>query len=200
MQFNGTGQINMNEDFGKSLFDIASLDNVKNIIETGTWNGQGSTICIMNAIINKEYSNLYSVEACEKFFMEAEMFWEMKNTKNKLHLLNGTLHKNIPHFEANNPMFVKEWYDGEKRTITNAKLLNIDYINDVDFIIIDGGEYTARGDYNVLIQKNPKYIAMDDINCYKCNNIRKQLLNSSDWQIYKENTNERNGWSIFVKK
>ena len=55
----GTGQINMNSQFGKEIYSIASLPDVRNIIETGTWNGQGSTLCVMNAIINK--NNLFFV-------------------------------------------------------------------------------------------------------------------------------------------
>lgn len=36
----------------------------------------------------------------------------------------------------------------KKKCISNAALLNINYIDNVDFIIIDGGEYTAEGDFN----------------------------------------------------
>jgi hypothetical protein len=67
-------------------------------------------------------------------------------------------------------------------------------------IILYGGEYTTQEDYNILITKNPKYIAVDDVNVYKCKSIRETLLNDSAWNVFSENLNERNGWSIFVKK
>ena len=34
---------------------------------------------------------------------------------------------------------------------------------------------------------------------YKCKYIRKQLLDSNDWELYQENQNDRNWWSIFKK-
>ena len=197
--FYGHGQINMDSQFGIQLFNIASSNDCINIIETGTWNGQGSTVCIMNGIINKNNSILYSIEACDNQFNNAIDFWKTKNTKNKLCLLNGTLHKNIPDFEETNNLFVRAWYDGEKKCIENSKLLNIDYIENIDFIVIDGGEYTAQGDFDVLIKKNPKYIALDDTKCYKCRHIRENLLKLDEWNLYAENQNDRNGWSIFKR-
>jgi len=153
----------------------------------------------MNGIINKENSKLFSVEACSSQFEKAKNFWGTKNTNNKLFLLNGTLHKNIPDFQDNNKFFVRQYYDGEKENMDKAELLNLDYIDNVDFILIDGGEYQAQGDFDILIKKNPKYIALDDDRVYKCMNIKKQLLNNTNWKLYKEN-NTRHGWSIFIKQ
>ena len=73
-------------------------------------------------------------------------------------------------------------------------------IYDIDFIILDGGEYTTQEDFNILIKKNPKYIALDDVNVFKCKNIREYLINSNDWILLNENLEERNGWSIFKCK
>jgi len=56
----------------------------RNIIEVGSWNEQGSTLCVMNAIIYKKNSTSYSFEADQQKYAEAKMFWENKNTKNKL--------------------------------------------------------------------------------------------------------------------
>tara|TARA_B110000208_G_C11783516_1_gene434734 strand:+ start:136 stop:1566 length:1431 start_codon:yes stop_codon:yes gene_type:complete len=200
IRWKGKGQINMNSQFGKEIYSIASLPDVRNIIETGTWNGQGSTICLMNGIINKENSKLFSVEACSLQFEKAKIFWATKNTNNKLFLLNGTLHKNIPDFQDNSKYFVRQWYDGEKENMDKADLLNLEHIDNVDFILIDGGEYQGQGDFGVLIKKNPKYIALDDDRLYKCMDIKKQLLNNTNWKLYKENNNDRHGWSIFIRQ
>ena len=53
-----------------------------------------------------------------------------------------------------------------------ADLLNLEDIDNVDFILIDGGEYQGQGDFDVLIKKNPKYIALDDDRVYKCMDIK----------------------------
>ncbi len=74
--FSGTGQINMDSNLGKEIYEICKNDTYRNIFETGTWNGQGSTVCVINAIINKENSVLYSLEADIGQFQKATEFWK----------------------------------------------------------------------------------------------------------------------------
>ncbi len=40
---------------------------------------------------------------------------------------------------------------------------------------------------------------MDDSNVFKCKDCRQILLDGSEYSLYSENLNDRNGWSIFVK-
>jgi hypothetical protein len=198
-KFIGSGQINMNSEFGNYLYKIASLEDVNNIFEVGTWNGQGSTVCIMNGIIDKEKSCLYSIEADLNMYNQALNFWNGKDTKNKVYLLNGTLHKKMAEDVPTDNEQIN-WYIGEQHVMSNAKVISIENINDIDLILLDGGEFTSQGDFDILIKKNPKYIALDDVNCYKCNKIRSNLILTGDWLILHENLNDRNGWSILKNK
>jgi hypothetical protein len=131
-------------------------------------------------------------------------FWKNHDTKYNLILLNGTLHNKIADINElnkiynNNIPYYIEHYIPEKKLLETSKIINIDNINNIDVIVIDGGEYSSEEDFNILKNKNPKFICLDDVNVYKCNNIRKSLLNDIDWELYNENLEERNGWSIFV--
>ena len=196
--FTGVGQINMNTQFGEYICKIASLNDVVNIFEVGTWNGQGSTVCLMNGIINKTNSNLYSIEANPQMYNQAISFWKEKKIQNKLFLINGSLHNKITDDIPTNKEHLG-WYIGEKNVLSNAQVISIDNINNIDFILLDGGEYTTQGDFDILIKKNPTYIALDDVNCYKCNKIRKDLIGSDNWDVLYENLNDRNGWTILKK-
>lgn len=202
---NGNGQINMNSDFGMCIYNICLNNDIKNIFEVGTWNGQGSTVCVMNAIINKQDSILYSIEANNDMFKLSVDFWKKYNTKNKLVLINGSLHNKIVDLKELNIIYnnvipyYNEHYIPENNLLKISNIVNIDNINNIDVIILDGGEYTTQGDYEILMQKEPKFICLDDVNVYKCKNIRSQLLNDSKWELYKENLNQRNGWSVFKK-
>ena len=204
--FNGIGQINMNSTFGNCIYKIACLDTVTRIFEVGSWNGQGSTICLMNGVITKNNSILYSLEADSCMFNISNTFWNKKNTNGSLVLLNGILHNKIADLNDlnllynNNIPYFNEHYIPEKNLVKTSKIINIDNIEYLDFIILDGGEYTTQGDYDILMLKSPKYIALDDTAVYKCRIIRQLLLNNIDWEIYEENQNERNGWSVFIKK
>jgi len=79
--FEGDGQINMNGKLGNEIYNICKKEEYCNIFEVGTWNGQGSTICVMNAIINKPNSILYSIESDINQFRKAVDFWENKPIK-----------------------------------------------------------------------------------------------------------------------
>lgn len=198
----GNGQINMNSKFGTCIFNICSDNTIRNIIEVGTWNGQGSTTCVMNGILKRSNSTLYSIEANSNMYNRAINFWKKYDTKKKLVLINGTLHNKIADLNELNIFYnnnIPYYYASEKQMIEKSSIINIENIQDVDVIILDGGEYTTLEDFNILIQKNPKYICLDDTNVYKCKNIRYTLLNDNNWVIYDENLNDRNGWSIFKK-
>lgn len=204
--FKGKGQINMNSQLGKEIYSIASLPHVKNIIEVGTWNGQGSTVCVMNAIINKTNSILYSIEANKEMYNKAVSFWNKYDTSKKLNLINGTLHNKIVSknelmqwFNSNYVPYEKEHYIPEKKSL-ESNLVNTDIFKDIDVIILDGGEYTTKEDFNILTKFKPSFIVMDDSAVYKCKDCRQILLDGPEYKIYSENLNERNGWSIFIKK
>jgi hypothetical protein len=204
--FSGKGQINMDSELGKEIFNICSKDKIRNIFEVGTWNGEGSTVCVMNAIIYKPFSTLYSLESSDQQYQHAVSFWKNKNTNKKLILLKGILHKECLNESVmieecrGTTLFVHEWYAGEKAQLESNLVIDINPIEDIDVIILDGGEYTTMGDYNTLIKKQPNVIILDDTNVYKCKAIRKQLLEDPEWILYKENTGDRHGWSIFIRK
>lgn len=205
MLFYGTGQINMDSDFGMCIYRICIDDSIRNIIEVGSWNGEGSTICVMNAIIDKPGSKLYSVECDPRMYQMARNFWSKYNTHERLVLMNGTLHNKVADLDMLNQLYngnipyYNEHYVPEKHMAENSPILDVENITDVDVIILDGGEYTSEEDFNVLIKKNPKFICLDDVNVYKCKNIRQQLLNDGNWQLFDENLGQRHGWSVFKR-
>lgn len=197
---NNPGQITMESSFGQEIFNICKETNYRNIIEIGSWNGQGSTICVMNAIINKDNSILYSFESDLDKYNDCKKFWNSQQTFNKLKLFNGVLHKKIDHIsDIEDKHFNDEWYNKEKKTNNNSKIIDISNITDIDIIILDGGEYSTNNDYDILITKNPSVIILDDVNVNKCKKIRNRLLNNDIYDIYNEDLNDRNGWSIFIK-
>jgi len=54
-------------------------------------------------------------------------------------------------------------------------------------------------DWHYLPKGKLKYIFLDDTNVLKNEKVRQELLESPEWTLLKENTNDRNGWSVFVK-
>ena len=202
--FSGKGQINMGTLFGSAVYTICSNAAVKNIIEVGTWNGQGSTVCVMNAIINKPTSKLFSLEADSVQYKKAVQFWSEHNTHGKLELINGVLHTEYASEDeiksscSGTIPYINEHYIPEMTMLMTNTIVNTDNIQDIDVIILDGGEYTSYGDFKVLMKKHPKVIMLDDVSVFKCKKIRAELLANSEWVLHKENLQDRHGWSIFV--
>ena len=73
----GQGQINRGSLAGETLFNLATTPKNKVFVEIGSWNGQGSTKCIMDGLIKRmDESYLISIEASKKFFDLADGFWK----------------------------------------------------------------------------------------------------------------------------
>ena len=68
-----------------------------------------------------------------------------------------------------------------------------------DVVLLDGGEYTTYFEYQIL-RNRTKYLLLDDVEVEKCKRIRRELLNSSQWELIAEDLALRNGWSAFMAK
>jgi hypothetical protein len=202
------GQINIDQKFGKYLFDLASDARFTTYLEVGTWNGQGSTSCLLFGILtNNPNSKLYSLEANGEMYSYAMFFWRDKHPQ--LHLIHGTLHKDImPLTEVeSHPMFYKYspsgdnykyWHYQESEAVLQSPLVEIPE-KTIDVVVIDGGEYSAHGDWRVLKTKQPKIVCLDDSQVVKNFLIRKELMESNDWKVIADEPEDRNGWTVFER-
>ena len=68
-------------------------------------------------------------------------------------------------------------------------------IQNFDFVLIDGSEFTGEIELSKVI--GSKFIALDDIETYKNYSSHKTLMESKDYSVLKINTKLRNGYSIF---
>jgi hypothetical protein len=66
----------------------------------------------------------------------------------------------------------------------------------IDFLLLDGGEYTTLYEFSVLFGRCTKYIALDDTKMDKCKEIHKILTDNPDWNEIVA-LDCRNGFSIF---
>ena len=73
------GQINLGTERGQIIKDLASMPTVRTIVEIGTWNGYGSTQCVLEGIKDKK--------DCE-FSTRAE--WEILRDRTKFVFLDDT--------------------------------------------------------------------------------------------------------------
>jgi hypothetical protein len=194
------GQINMTSQFGRDIYKICSQPDVSVCVDIGAWNGRGSTLCIVNALDSKKSGHVYSFEVDDKMFDEASRVWNgnpyVTLAKNRVCTSMMTLEQVIAHPNYSNISGSnwREWYDGEEKNFNSSTVGTLP--DSIDFVIIDGGEFSGEGDWAAVKSKKPKYVALDDIFTVKTSSVQDELLASGEWSIVSSGT-DRNGWVIF---
>jgi len=204
------GHINTDNKFGFLLTKLGADAQFTTYLEVGTWNGQGSTRCLMYGIQNNPNPKvkLYSLEANLEMYQKAISFWG--KGRPQLELLYGTLHKTIMPLSdvESNPMFYKylasgdkykQWHHEEQVSVFSSDIIVIPETQ-IDVVVIDGGEYSADGDWEVLQTKNPKVVCLDDCQVVKAYHLRNRLIASNEWDIVIDEIDDRNGWIILKRK
>ena len=69
----------------------------------------------------------------------------------------------------------------------------------IDFLILDGGEYTTFPEWQKL-KSRTKIVALDDSNILKTSKIREQLINDDEYIKIFDDLTYRNGFTVFEKK
>jgi len=199
------GQINFETGkLGQYLLHIAKDENIKTIIEVGTWNGLGSTRCILEGLKDRDINEykFLSFECNPEMYSEA-----VKNNKEKLGNNFDIIFGKLVDEEL-----LSSWFDVGILTDEQRGWLTQDYnwmkdisnVSEVipehiDFLVLDGGEYSTYLEWN-LLKERFLYCALDDTMALKCNKIREEVLSQPNkYEIIDDNTQERNGYLVFKK-
>lgn len=198
------GQVTLNDQLGQLLYSYASRDTIRSILEIGTWNGRGSTRCIVEGLKRRTTPCVfYSLECnTDKCNDARELYKDMSN----VHILNEVL-------------LTKQPADIETIFPELAESAQFKYWNSVDFdnmadkplflertelpamfdlLLLDGGEFTTWYEY-LQLKDRCKIIALDDTRVAKCRRIVTELKAQPEkWNIILDSS-ERNGTLIAVR-
>jgi hypothetical protein len=198
------GQINLGTTAGDIIYNISKKEDVKNIVEIGTWNGMGSTLCVIKAVKESNIS---------KNFISIELYPDMFNTANNnlkedisyVKLLNGRIidHNDIYWFDHstidfNTDTHASLWYEKDIKLLTESENVLYQLPEKIDFLILDGGEYTTYPEW-VVLKSRTKIVALDDSNILKTSRVRKEILESGEYITIHDDLLDRNGFSVFEK-
>ena len=73
---NQRGQINIDQDFGKIIYELSSNSLNKTFVDIGTWNGLGSTRCFIEGMKLNNDSTLYTIENNLEKYDSAKSLWK----------------------------------------------------------------------------------------------------------------------------
>ncbi len=202
------GQITMQCTMGKYLYNLGKNGALSSYLEIGTWNGYGSTRCIVEGLKQRPENScpytFYSLECnTEKCNMARELYKDVPN----VHILNEV-------FLNDMPADIEEIFPELKTNTTYQYWNSVDFANmkdkplftarkDLpemfDLVLLDGGEFTTWYEY-LVIKDRCKILALDDTNVSKCKRIVEDLISQPErWSIVLNAPHERNGNIVAVR-
>ncbi len=195
------GQINMDSLFGKALYFIAKEPSFKIFVDVGSWNGEGTTKCLMHGILEREDkgkdTTVLSFETNAHMLQKAKLFWKDHPIVKIIHariaesmmteeeIRNHPLFQNIlDHFNI--------WYKQDCIDFQQTPLAKLEHC---DVAVLDGGEFCGQQDLEAVLKANAKVIALDDTHVMKNFENCKRLEALGFQKIFE--THERNGAAIY---
>lgn len=194
------GQINLNSEAGKCIYDLCKQNDVSTIVEVGTWNGCGSTKCITEAIsdTNKHLTSIEVDKSMYDLAMKAH-----SNTKN-ITLINGYVTDQTLDIDNLSDKYFTDCSKETKRNWLNQDIVNLEKTTcclnkipeKIDLLVLDGGEFSGYFDFKIL-HGRAKYIFLDDTRppCLKNDQSVKELRKTHKCLI---DSPARNGFAVFV--
>jgi len=209
------GQINLGTVPGNIIYEISKRVDVDCIVEIGTWNGMGSTQCVIKGIEDSEkHKHFISIELYRDMYEEAKSNLLEKSTI--VNLLNGTIIEpsDLDWFAESiieevlssqkdlygiSYIHTALWYEKDIENIKSAPNIISSIPEKIDFLILDGGEYTSYPEWKRLKDRT-RIVCLDDSNIFKCSKIRSEIIDSGDYETIYDDLSDRNGFSVFEKR
>lgn len=198
------GQINTNTKLGSRIYDLVFSNNFDNIVDIGTWNGLGTTSCILQALLdsNNTTTDVITIELYPDIFKVAKNNLS-KYENERFKMLNGRIvepdsinsidmaeikdEQNVVHYST--------WYEKDVELLSKAIDVSNELPNHIDLLILDGGEYTTYSEWQKL-KNTVNYFVLDDTKTIKCKKIRQEIIDDKQYEIIYDVQDDRNGYII----
>jgi len=201
VEFTKQGQINRGTRRGDTLIQLLSDPSIKRVLESGTFNGQGTTRLVYEELKDREDAYFLSLETVDWLYEESK-----------------ELYKNVPWIDIQRKTLVgpedirfdeslkkflqaqtgwtdedlKHAIEEEKENASNCDRLDISKCQ-YDLCILDGGEFFGWTEF-AKVEKNTRYVYLDDIFVNK-NHITYNYCKEEYEEIV--SGREGNGFAIF---
>ena len=197
------GQIRRGTPFGDQLYALAQ-SSPRLWLEVGTWNGLGSTQCILDGFANRtDKPFLLSLEVDPFFATIAKENIGAHVAGSTAHVACGRLGStkrlafptivDLPEEEKNTGHFIL-YYEQELNLYHTSDQVIPSFAPQV--AVLDGGEYSGGLDWEHLDKSNLQYLCLDDAGTYKNKAVLASL--GPSWTLVARG-DDRNGWAIYKR-
>ena len=199
------GQIQIDCLLGKWLYAICkNNENIKTVVEIGTWHGLGSTDCIIKGLRDSGKADIHfmSIESNQKMFDVAMNVWSGK-LPSWARLVHGHIVEpeemdstNLGYQHGDEAL----WFEEDKNAILSSPNVLADIPSSIDLLFLDGGEFSTAAEFWKL-KDRAKIVLLDDTTARKCVNIRDHVLSNPDtYEVIFDVPTERNGTMGFKRR
>lgn len=198
--FKRHGQISRKSEIGKWIFHLASLNQVKTIVEIGTWNGRGSSRLIGSALRDRRRSgedvlkaiglevNQKRAKAAKRYLRR---FVDFQVLHGRIVDLNDFDVEDLTESE-------KIWLEEDLEAMTGTANVLPALPKTIDFLLLDGGEFTTFAEFLKLQNRLTFSIVIDDVFVRKGRKVFEALKSSQDFYLMYL-SHERNGTAVFFR-
>lgn len=192
------GQITETSERGRLLQEVIKKNKFKTILEIGTWKGMGSTLSVLKSMDSE--TNFITLESNHEFHLITKN--NLKDFEGRLEIIYGRIieidevHNFIKDYELSPEQ--KGWLKNDIDNFSNCPNVLDKIPNEIDFLILDGGEFSTYPEW-LKLKSRSKFIALDDINVLKTKRIFEELSSDTNYELLNI-TNEGNGFCLFMRK
>ncbi|MBW4558381.1 MAG: FkbM family methyltransferase [Trichormus sp. ATA11-4-KO1] len=208
-----------NDEFYVAIQKIAREENIRTVLEIGSSSGEGSTEAFVTGLReNPNNPQLFCIEVSKSRFNELKKRYENYNFVNCYNVSSVKI-ENFPeeqevidfynNIQNNLKLYpldiVLNWLKQDIEYVSQSGVsesgiekIKLEHnINYFDLVLIDGSEFTGYAELNEVYGAN--FICLDDITTFKNYQNHQRLLADKNYILIYQNTNVRNGYSIFKK-
>jgi hypothetical protein len=196
-RFVSVGQISQHNEVGRWIQLLSSLDDVKSIVEIGTWNGKGSSKCIALGVLQRATPNCRVIG----FEVNPDMFKKAKRNLSKFDFFEVLFGSVVGEQELDQTQLNEQemgWFVQDLKWIRESPSVLDRVPKEIDLLILDGGEFSTYAEFKKLEKKLTRWLILDDTRTRKCSKILEELLHNPQYLIVHV-SQERNGTAVLMK-
>jgi FkbM family methyltransferase len=208
-----------NDEFYTIIQELARTEDIKTVLEIGSSSGGGSTEAFVTGLRdNPNQPQLFCMEVSQPRFAELSKRYEQDKFV-KCYNVSSVAIEEFPdqseviNFYHNSNSDLKKyplaqvlgWLQQDIEYVRNTgvsangirQIKQDNQIDDFDLVLIDGSEFTGISELKEVY--GSKFILLDDITTFKNHTNHQQLLADPNYILISQNTDVRNGYSIFKR-
>ena len=194
-----TGQVRSDSELGRWITMLSSLAATRSIVEVGTWRGNGTTRQIALGLAQRQRGDATAVcvEADREMAAEAA---RRHQSNASIRVVWGRLVGPEDVDDSGLTAEEQQWLTDDLARLRDAPWALPEIPDQIDLLILDGGEFTTRAEFELLHNRVTRWILLDDTRTRKCRQIVETVRSPESHFAVVAESDERNGVMVLRRQ